>query len=256
MKINEVNYNWNGTLKSRKRTDYIVLHHAEASSCSVMDIDKWHKSNGWTGIGYHFFVRKNGEIYRGRPIDKEGAHVLGKNSVSLGICAEGSFLRERMNEVQKKSICELLVYLKDKFYPNAQIVGHGEVGDSNCPGINFPLKEIKDSYRKLAKADELEDKADIVAELGRLGIITNSALWLNMAGDANIYWLLRKLCHYIRTKSVTENEKNEYTDLSQILWDLNYRGIISDIALWEKKAMDDTNIYYLMRKGLHYIRTH
>ncbi len=255
MKIIEHLYNWNGGFTKRHRTDYIVLHHAEASSCSVVDIDRWHKSNGWTGIGYHFFVRKNGEVYRGRPIDVQGAHVSGHNSNSVGICAEGDFMREVMGTVQQKAICELLAYLKDNFYPDAKIVGHGEIGDSNCPGIKFPLASIKENYRNCT-IREYEDKNDIIWELSHRGIITNTQLWLNMCEDNNVYWLLRKLCHYIRTKSVKENENNEYTDLSQILWDLNHRGVISDTALWEKKAKDDTNIYYLMRKGLRYIRTH
>ena len=59
------NWHWNGTLAQRAYTDYIVLHHAEASTCTAEQVDQWHKENGWSGIGYHFFVRKDGRIYRG-----------------------------------------------------------------------------------------------------------------------------------------------------------------------------------------------
>ena len=59
-------WHWNGTLANRTRTDYIALHHAEASTCTAAQVDEWQKSNGWSGIGYHFFVRKDGSIYRGR----------------------------------------------------------------------------------------------------------------------------------------------------------------------------------------------
>ena len=63
MNIIETNWKWNGELTSRSATDYIALHNAEAVKCTAEQVDSWHKANGWAGIGYHFFVRKNGEIY-------------------------------------------------------------------------------------------------------------------------------------------------------------------------------------------------
>ncbi|MBQ7574630.1 MAG: N-acetylmuramoyl-L-alanine amidase [Clostridia bacterium] len=198
MNIIETNIKWASSLSKRPRTDYIVLHHAEASKCSVEQVDSWHKQNGWAGIGYHFFVRKDGTIYRGRPLDTMGAHVSGMNSRSIGICAEGSYMTETMPEAQKKAICELLVYLKDKYYPVASIVGHKEVGQSNCPGKNFPLSEIKNNYRNIA-GQEYTRLNDIVWELNHRGIITDSSLWLKKGADKNIYWLLRKICQYVRT---------------------------------------------------------
>ena len=148
-------WHWNGTLAQRAYTDYIVLHHAEASTCTARQVDEWHKSNGWSGIGYHFFVRKDGRIYRGRPLDKQGAHVSGMNNCSIGICAEGKYSTETMPDAQKKAICQLLVYLKDNYYPNAKIVGHKEIGSSDCPGRNYPLEDIKQNYRVYAGEEGL-----------------------------------------------------------------------------------------------------
>ena len=67
MKINEVTYKWNGALTKRRSTTRIILHHAAASKCTAQQIHSWHLANGWVGIGYHFFVRKDGSVYRGRP---------------------------------------------------------------------------------------------------------------------------------------------------------------------------------------------
>lgn len=143
MNIIETDWKWNGALSLRAETDYIALHHAAAVVCSAKQVDEWHKANGWSGIGYHFFVRKNGEIYRGRPMDKMGAHVEGMNSRSLGVCAEGDYDKETvMPDAQKKAITELLHYLKG-IYPSAEIVGHGEIGASDCPGRYYPLAEMK-----------------------------------------------------------------------------------------------------------------
>ena len=61
----------------------IILHHAEASSCTVYDIHNWHIKNGWTGIGYHYFIRKDGNIYKGRPENAIGAHCINNNSSSI-----------------------------------------------------------------------------------------------------------------------------------------------------------------------------
>ena len=59
MNIIEKTYNWNGSLKNRTSTKRIILHHAESKSCTADDIHRWHLANGWAGIGYHFFVRKD-----------------------------------------------------------------------------------------------------------------------------------------------------------------------------------------------------
>lgn len=104
---------------------------------------------------------------------------------------------------------------------------------------------------------EYTESNNIIWELHHRGIISDSLLWLNRCNtDTNVYWFCRKLCQYIRTKTDKENAKNEYTEINDISWDLNHRGVISDIALWESQMQRDNNIYWLMRKGLHYCRTH
>lgn len=144
MNIIKTDWKWNGTLSRRASTEYIVLHHAEASKCSAQQVDEWHKNNGWSGIGYHFFVRKDGSIYEGRPLWALGAHVQGKNNISVGICAEGDYHNKDkvMPDAQKTAIKQLIAYLRG-LYPNAEIVGHGEIGESNCPGRYYPLAEMK-----------------------------------------------------------------------------------------------------------------
>ncbi len=160
MNIIETDWEWNGALSRRSSTEYIALHHAEAVTCTAKQIHEWHKSNGWSGIGYHFFVRKNGEIYRGRPLWALGAHVQGMNHCSIGICAEGDYHnRDKvMPEAQKQAIKELVTYLKG-IYPMAKIVGHREIGDSNCPGRYYPLEEMKNyPYREQEGAMTAEEK--------------------------------------------------------------------------------------------------
>ena len=142
MQIIETNFKWNGSLSYTNKPKRIILHHAEDSICTVQQIHSWHLGNGWTGIGYHFFVRKDGTIYRGRPENAIGAHVSGANTNTLGICAEGSYMTEIMPTAQLNAIKWLIQYLDNK-YGQLPIYGHREVGSSNCPGTNYPLAELK-----------------------------------------------------------------------------------------------------------------
>jgi N-acetylmuramoyl-L-alanine amidase len=140
--IIESNLKWNGNLTYGNLPVMIVLHHAEASTCTIEDIHKWHLSNGWTGCGYHYFVRKDGKIYRGRPEGAVGAHCPGVNDKSIGICAEGSYMSETMPDLQKNTILELCKDIINR-YGIKQIYGHKELYNTNCPGTNYPLDDIK-----------------------------------------------------------------------------------------------------------------
>lgn len=143
MEIIETNLSFK-SMSTRTKTERIILHHAEASNCTAEDIHRWHLNNGWSGAGYHFFVRKDGKIYRLRPEDKVGAHAYGSNYNSIGICAEGSYMKETMPEAQKKAIIELVNYLKAKY--NISVVqAHRDVCATNCPGTNYPFDEIVNS---------------------------------------------------------------------------------------------------------------
>nr|WP_269206495.1 N-acetylmuramoyl-L-alanine amidase [Clostridium botulinum] len=123
-----------------------LLHHAEWSNCSVKDIHRCHiVDKGWSGIGYHYFVRKDGRIYKGRPDNAIGAHCKSHNTNTLGICAEGDYMKESMPAAQKQAIIALCIYLKKK-YPAIVFKGHKEAPYStNCPGVNYPLQEIKNA---------------------------------------------------------------------------------------------------------------
>lgn len=141
-----------GNLKF-KNLDYgnkpvmLVYHHPEASKCTIQDIHNWHLNFGWSGCGYHFLVRKDGSIYRGRPENAIGAHCPGVNDKSIGICAEGSYDTETMPASQKNALIELGIYLKSK-YGIKQVYGHKDLYATACPGNNYPLAEIKNSVLK------------------------------------------------------------------------------------------------------------
>ena len=140
MNIIETNLSF-GSLSNRSKTTRMILHHADAKTCSAEDIHRWHLENGWSGAGYHFLVRKDGKVYRLRPEKAVGAHASGSNSDSLGICFEGDFQSEKMSDKQKKAGKELVAYLKKK-YGISKVQKHSDVCATSCPGKNFPFSEI------------------------------------------------------------------------------------------------------------------
>lgn len=138
----DVGLKFNGELRKRTKTTLAVLHHAAAESATVQQVHQWHLNNGWSGIGYHIYIDKQGNIFKGRPLDTVGAHSYGYNDISIGICAEGNFEKEKMAGVQKNAILSALKEIK-KQYPNIEIKGHKDLVATACPGRNYPLNELK-----------------------------------------------------------------------------------------------------------------
>lgn len=182
-------YRWNGELQKRSKTDYIILHHAKAAVCSPEDIHRWHLNNGWVGMGYQYFTRKDGTIYRGRPEDTVGAHTVNYNSSSIGICFEGDFENERMPEAQEKAGIELVRYLLSK-YPNAKVIRHCDVNNTRCPGENFPNRIIIEGM----KPEEEVNPVNVVAKA--LGL--NSPDYWEQHPDKYVHVLIKKMADYIK----------------------------------------------------------
>ena len=144
MEIIETNlqFNSNKTIRDLSTIKRIILHHSGVTVLQTVEtIHNYHKNTRkYAGIGYHFYVRKDGNIYRGRPLEYVGAHAYNYNADSIGICAEGDFNSETMSDIQRNAIIELVTYLKG-IYNISNVQGH-EVCNTSCPGTNFPLREI------------------------------------------------------------------------------------------------------------------
>ncbi len=166
MEIIEHDWSWTGGLTARPATDAIVLHHAAATNLSAEDVDRIHKSNGWSGIGYHFYVRRNGAVHRGRPEWAIGAHVKNHNSRTLGICAEGNYETETsMPAAQEAALRQLVAMLRAR-YNGAAVKRHSDYMATACPGRYYPFEAItaqqsaaRDSAAVCGKNDEQEGEA-------------------------------------------------------------------------------------------------
>lgn len=118
----------------RRRTDYIVIHCSATGPTSDIgadEINEWHKAKGWSSIGYHAVIRRDGEIEFGRHFDEIGAHVQGQNARSVGICMVGGVDAEgkaenNFTEEQFESL-DILVAMLRRAYPQAEVLGHRDL---------------------------------------------------------------------------------------------------------------------------------
>lgn len=119
--------------KQRSKTEYIAIHCSatpENLDIGAKEIDKWHRAQGWSCIGYHYVIRRDGTVEEGRDREVIGAHVVGFNEVSLGICLVGGVdandpkkAENNYTQAQFDSLKQLLDKLK-VVYQQAKIQGH------------------------------------------------------------------------------------------------------------------------------------
>jgi N-acetylmuramoyl-L-alanine amidase len=136
-----------------KRKINKVIIHCSATKPS-MDIDAevirgWHLKRGWKDIGYHFVIKRDGEIEDGRDLDGDGdifeeigAHTVGYNKNSIGICLVGGVSEKNVNiaednftDMQWRSLRNLLKIIKAD-YKKATIHGHNEFANKACPSFD------------------------------------------------------------------------------------------------------------------------
>lgn len=132
-------------LPKRSITKYIFFHH-RAGVGSVESLHEYHLSLGWEGIGYNLYIDLNGNIYQGRPHDAIGAHCLGWNNYSIGICFEGDYTKiKKMPMPQFSAGIKAVRLLRDikPEYNNLPILGHNEKYKTECPGNKFPVLQFK-----------------------------------------------------------------------------------------------------------------
>ena len=101
------------------------------------DVDRWHKENGWKGIGYHWFIGRDGLIEHGRLETEPGAHTIGENRTSIGIAYAGS---KKPTFAQMDSFKVLYSNIKKRWNIGWEDWhGHREYAVKDCPGFDIIL---------------------------------------------------------------------------------------------------------------------
>jgi N-acetylmuramoyl-L-alanine amidase len=129
----------------RTSTDYIVIHCAATPpgmDIGIETVREWHKARGFRDVGYHYFIKRDGTRQTGRSINEIGAHVIGHNHHSVGLCMAGGVADESLapqDNFTKEQWTTLYLTLKElhEEFPKAVIVGHRDLDAGKaCPSFD------------------------------------------------------------------------------------------------------------------------
>ena len=141
-------------MSGREAVRYIVVH------CSATRADRDytaeqllrdHRTRGFRTVGYHFYIRKSGEVSQHRKLLEVGAHAKPFNRCSIGICYEGGLApgngpalpADTRTPAQKEALHHLICRLH-RLFPQAEVVGHRDL-----PGVRkaCPCFDVRSVYR-------------------------------------------------------------------------------------------------------------
>lgn len=130
--------------QTKRSINEIIVHcaaTAEGKDFTVADIKRWHLARGFSDIGYHYVIYRDGTIHTGRSESVVGAHCTGHNTHSIGVCyiggcaADGKTPKDTRTPAQKDALIKILKELKAK-YPSAKIHGHRDFANKACPSFD------------------------------------------------------------------------------------------------------------------------
>lgn len=136
----------------------IIIHHSLSDDTKTRNWDairEYHiHENGWSDIGYHYGVEQINDEVRimiGRPLDVMGAHILGLNHKSIGICLVGNYDKKAPSKEKWTRLLSLVRKLQYRFdILSTHVFGHGEAQKmlnashvKSCPGIKFNMRKFR-----------------------------------------------------------------------------------------------------------------
>ena len=124
------------------RSIHTIIFHCSASDKREHDdvsvMRRWHKRKGWSDVGYHYFIKKDGTIQKGRPIERTGAHVRGANRHTVGVCFHGL---NHFTKAQMKAMHKVIEIIEDKVGKKLDKKCHNDYTRlKTCP--NFVLEDF------------------------------------------------------------------------------------------------------------------
>ena len=184
----------------------------------VAEIDRWHRDRGWSGIGYHYVIDRNGAVASGRALERDGAHVKGHNKGTVGICLVGGAtssatdrFADNYTPQQDEALRKLIGDLQRTYRGIKKITGHNQYAAKACPGFDVP----RWLARKPAAGDGVVEflkgskDAKVVAVTGTLGTLSQVSgdvktlfadayeilgfsPWWIIIGGVGVFWLLTR----------------------------------------------------------------
>lgn len=133
-----------GATVNKRNIKEIIVHCSatpEGKDFTVAQIKQWHLQRGFSDIGYHYVIYRDGSVHTGRPESVSGAHCTGHNTISIGVCyiggcaTNGTTPKDTRTPAQKVALVKLLKELKAK-YPKATVHSHKDYANKACPSFD------------------------------------------------------------------------------------------------------------------------
>ncbi|WNS76072.1 peptidoglycan recognition family protein [Bacillus sp. DTU_2020_1000418_1_SI_GHA_SEK_038] len=147
------NFHFVEPLEELEKIEKLIIHHTSRVDFTAEDTHRFHQNErGWSGIGYNYFIEKDGSISEGRGLHV-GAHTYGYNRKTIGICATGDFDIENPTNAQIKSLIDICHYFMGKYQLKPKdVLGHRELDGfdyTTCPGKLFNMNEFRTLLEKV-----------------------------------------------------------------------------------------------------------
>ena len=129
--------------KPRREVERVFIHCSASDRPEHDDVEiirKWHvEDNGWSDIGYHYFIKKDGEVKPGRSLEQTPAAQKGSNTAAITICLHG-LAAEAFTRQQYRSLIDLCTEIEAAYGGLVSFHGHCEVSSKSCPV--FPYRQV------------------------------------------------------------------------------------------------------------------
>ena len=137
--------------KPSRTVDRVFIHCSDSDWKHHDDISvirKWHvEDNGWNDVGYHYFIKRNGTIQKGRDLEITPSSQKGHNNKTISICLHG---RERFTKRQFESLKKLCLEMNTLYKGKVTFHGHKEVArEKTCPNFDYVKVLNLDKYGRM-----------------------------------------------------------------------------------------------------------
>jgi len=143
----------------------------------INEFRRWHKARGWSDIGYHYVIDRDGKTSAARPLERIGAHVKGKNTGTIGVCLVGGHgsnendtFADNFTLEQDAALRELLAKLKKDYPTISKVSGHNQYAAKACPGFKVDRWLKNKGLRTVTESRTIQGGA--VAVVGTTGTAT------------------------------------------------------------------------------------
>lgn len=135
-----------------QKVDTVVVHCSATKASADIgahELDEMHKARGWSLIGYHAVIRRDGSIEGGRPLTMAGAHAVGHNLHTVAVCLVGGLdangqPQDNFTSAQYVSLLTVIANYRATFPNIRDVCGHRDLSpDVDGDGIIEPWEWLK-----------------------------------------------------------------------------------------------------------------